>query len=101
MSLCGGALIPLQRSALGDLPAVDAVASNSTLYRQSGTSKVNYSLGVSRFFDVRGVVFLDHLDAGPAVFGDLIDVGPFHQAHTDVGVPQAVGRAAVAVTVEF
>ena len=38
--------------------------------------------------DVRRVILLDHLDAGAAVFGDLVDVGTSHQAQTDVCVPQ-------------
>ena len=38
--------------------------------------------GVKVGLDMRCVVFLDHLDAGAAVFGDLIDVGAFHQAET-------------------
>ena len=37
--------------------------------------------------DVRGVVFLDHLDACPAVLRHLIDVCAFHEPHADVGVP--------------
>ncbi len=56
--------------------------------------------GVKIGLDVRGVVFLDHLDAGAAVFGDLVDVGAFHQAQTDVRVPQAVGRSRPAFAVE-
>ena len=42
---------------------------------------------------MHGVEFLDHLDAGAAVFGDLVDIGALHQAQADVGVPKAVGRA--------
>src|SRR5260370_41863517 len=49
---------------------------------------------------MRSVIFLDHLDAGAAVFGDLVDVGPFHQAQTDVGMTQAVGRTRPAFAVE-
>ena len=41
--------------------------------------------------DVRRAIFLDHLDAGAAVLRDLADIGPFHQAQTDVCVPQAIG----------
>jgi hypothetical protein len=40
-------------------------------------------------FDVRGVEFFDHLDAGAAVLGNLIYVRAFHQAEADVRVPQA------------
>ena len=46
-----------------------------------------------------GIVLFDHLNAGAAVFGDLVNVGPFHQAHADIGVTQAVGRAGFAVAV--
>ena len=48
-----------------------------------------------------GVKLLDHLDAGAAVFGDLIDVGAFHEVHTDVGMAKAVGHAPVPVAVEL
>src|SRR5208282_4129408 len=56
---------------------------------------------VERVLDVSGVEFLDHLDAGAAVLGDLIDVGAFHEAHTYVGVSQAVGCAPVPVAIEL
>jgi len=32
---------------------------------------------------MRGVVPLDHLDAGAAVFRDLVDVRAFHEAQAD------------------
>lgn len=35
-------------------------------------------------------LLLDHLHAGPAVLGDLINVGALHQAEADVAVPEAV-----------
>ena len=47
------------------------------------------------------VKFLDHFNACAAVFCDLIDVRPFHQAQTDVGVPKAVGCATVSIPVKF
>jgi hypothetical protein len=50
--------------------------------------------------DVRHLIFLDHLDAGTAVFGDLVDVGPFHKAQTDVSVPQAVSRSRPSFTID-
>src|SRR5580658_2640107 len=56
--------------------------------------------GVKVGLDVRRVIFLDHLDAGPAVFGDLVDVGAFHQAETYICVPQAVSRSRQAFAVE-
>jgi hypothetical protein len=45
------------------------------------------------------IVFLDHLDAGTAVFGDLIDIGTFEQAQADVSMAQAVSRARASVAV--
>jgi hypothetical protein len=39
---------------------------------------------------VRWVVFLDHLETGAAVLGDLVDVGALHQAQADVCMPQTV-----------
>jgi hypothetical protein len=46
------------------------------------------------------IIFLNHLDAGAAVFGDLVDVGGFHQTETDVGVPETEGRPGPAFTIE-
>src|SRR5262249_9432331 len=45
--------------------------------------------------------FFDHLDAGAAVLGDLIDVGAFHEAHADVCVSRAISRASVAIAGEL
>jgi hypothetical protein len=45
---------------------------------------------IERVLDVRRVEFLDHLDAGAAVLGDLVDVGAFHETHADIGVAKAV-----------
>ena len=56
--------------------------------------------GIQGVFEMERVVFLDHLDPSPAVFGDLVDVRPFHQPQADIGVAQAVGRPAVAFAVE-
>jgi hypothetical protein len=56
--------------------------------------------GVKVCLDVRRVIFLDHLDAGAAVFGDLVDVGTFHQAETYICVPQTVSRSRSAFTIE-
>src|SRR5580704_1916163 len=50
-------------------------------------------------FDVCSVEFLDHLDASPAVLGNLIDVSSLHQTKADVGMPQAVARSQIAVAV--
>ena len=57
--------------------------------------------GVEHVLDVRGVEFLDHLHAGAAVLGDLINVRPLHQSQADIGMPQAVGGPALALAVEF
>lgn len=48
-----------------------------------------------------GIEFLDHLDAGAAVLGQRVNVGPLHQAHANVCVPEAVGGSLVAVAIEF
>jgi len=51
-----------------------------------GPHDINCS-GVERSLDVRRIVFLDHLDARAAIFGDLVDVGALHQAEADVCMP--------------
>ena len=45
------------------------------------------------------VVFLNHLHARPTVLGDLIDVGTFEQAQTNIGVAQAIGRSRPTIAV--
>ena len=50
---------------------------------------------------MRGVEFLDHLDAGAAVLSNLIDVRSLHEPYADVGVAQAVGRATIAVAIKL
>jgi len=57
--------------------------------------------GVDRVLDVSGIVLLDHLDTGPAILRDLIDIRPFHQAQADIGVTQAVGGTGLPVAIEF
>jgi len=57
--------------------------------------------GIQRVLDVGGIMLLDHLDAGPAVLCDLIDIRPLHQAQTYISVPQAIGRARPAIAVEL
>jgi hypothetical protein len=39
---------------------------------------------------MQGIVLFDHLDAGAAVFGDLVNVRPFHKAEADVGVAKGI-----------
>src|SRR5271157_442851 len=56
--------------------------------------------GVKLRLNMRRVILLDHLDAGAAVFGDLVDVGAFHQAQADIRVPQAGGCSRPAFTIE-
>ena len=53
--------------------------------------------GVELGLDMGCVVFLDHLDAGAAVFCDLIDVRAFHEAHANICMAQAVSGAPVPV----
>jgi len=50
---------------------------------------------------MRRVIFFDHLHAGPTILGDLIDVGAFHEAHADIGVPQAIGRAPLFIAIKL
>ena len=47
------------------------------------------------------VIFFDHLYAGPAVLGDLINVCAFKKAQTNVGVAKAVGRARIIVAIKL
>ena len=46
-------------------------------------------------------MLLDHLDAGPAVLGNLIDVSVFEKAEAYVAVAQAISRARFAVAVKL
>ena len=57
--------------------------------------------GVERVLEVRSVELLDHLDARAAVLRDLVDVGAFEEAEADVGVPEAVCGALVAVAIDL
>tara|TARA_E500000318_G_scaffold107742_1_gene117463 strand:+ start:343 stop:624 length:282 start_codon:yes stop_codon:yes gene_type:complete len=50
-------------------------------------SKAIHSLRPYRRANVRSIELLDHLDAGSAVLGDLIDVCAFHEAEADIGMP--------------
>src|ERR1035437_9210004 len=45
--------------------------------------------GVEAVLEVGSGVFFDHLNAGAAVLGDLINVRALHQTQADVGVPPA------------
>ena len=56
---------------------------------------------VQPILNVSGVELLNHLDAGAAVVGDLMNVRPLHQPHRYVCVSEAVGGATLAVTIEF
>ena len=47
------------------------------------------------------VIFLDHLDAGAAVLGDLINISAFEQSEADIGMPQTVTGADMPIAVEF
>ena len=57
--------------------------------------------GIEGVLEMDGIVLFNHLDGCAAVLGDLIDVGPLHEAHTYVCVPEAVGGAGFAVAVQF
>ncbi len=59
------------------------------------------SRGIQRVFEVRGIEFLDHLNAGPAVFGYLVNVRAFHQPEADIGMAEAVGRSDISIPVFF
>jgi hypothetical protein len=48
---------------------------------------------------MRGIVFLDHLDGGAAVLCDLVDIGAFHEAQTDVGMSETVSGSRLTVAV--
>lgn len=50
---------------------------------------------------MRRIVLFDHLDRRAAVLGDLVDVRTFHEPEADIGMPQAIGRAPIAVAVEL
>lgn len=47
------------------------------------------------------VIFLDHLDTGPAVLGDLINISAVEQSKADIGMPQTVTGADMSISVEF
>ena len=56
---------------------------------------------IERILEMDRIVLLDHLNAGAAVLGYLVDIGTFHEAHADIGIAQAVSRARLAVSVIF
>ena len=47
------------------------------------------------------VIFLDHLDTGAAVLGNLINIRAFEQSKTDIGMPQTVTGTDMSIAVEF
>lgn len=51
--------------------------------------------------DVRGIVFLDHLDAGAAITGDGIHVRPLHQAETNIGMAKRISGARLTIAIEL
>ncbi len=65
-----------------------------------GPSHVNRRR-IECILNVGSIEFFDHFHAGPAIFSDLIDVGSFHQAHTNIGMSQAIGRPSVSRTVKL
>jgi len=46
-------------------------------------------------------MLLNHLDAGAAILGDLVNVGALHEPQANVRMPETVCGATVAVAVEF
>ncbi len=56
---------------------------------------------IERVLDVGCIEFLGHLNAGAAVFGDLINVCAFHKPHTDISVSKAIGRTSLSIPVEL
>jgi len=56
--------------------------------------------GIKIGFDVGGVVLLDHLHAGAAIFSDLVDISAFHQAQADICVSEAVSGSRAAFAIE-
>lgn len=58
-------------------------------------------LGIQRVLEMHGVVLLDHLYACPAVLGDLVDVGTFHQAEADIGMAETIRGPLVTFTVSL
>ena len=47
------------------------------------------------------VILLDHLHTRTAVLGNLINISAFEQSKADIGMPQAVAGADMAIAVEF
>ena len=48
-----------------------------------------------------GIELLDHLHAGAAILGDLINVGALHKTHANICVAKAVGRPRIVVPVKL
>jgi hypothetical protein len=102
-----GFLLPLERSvsALAEFPIRSdrvLVAAFAALAFPLNSAFPNMDGGcVEHRLDVGCVKFLDHLDAGAAVPGDLVDVRALHEAEADIGVPEAIARAHIAIAVEL
>ena len=58
---------------------------------------------VDHVLQVRRIELLNHFDGSPAVLGNLVDVGTFKQAQTNIGVAQTIrsSRPTVAVSAEL
>src|SRR4029079_19524013 len=69
-------------------------------FRRLGASHID-DRGIHHVLDVGGVELLDHLNAGTAILGDLINVGALHQAQADIGVPQTVEGPALAFAINL
>ena len=57
--------------------------------------------GVQHILDMRRIKFLDHLDAGAAVFGQGVDVCSIDQSKADVGVAKGVKCSDLPLTIEL
>ena len=55
--------------------------------------------GIQRVFKMSGVELLDHIHASPAVFGDLVNIGSFHEPKADIGMTKAVSRSDISIPV--
>src|SRR5580700_4657647 len=82
------------------LIAVSFFGGNIWLSRRPWTHDIDGG-GIERVLDVSGVEFLDHLNAGTAVLGNLVDVSALRQAHANVGMAEAVSRPFIAVAIKF
>jgi len=46
-------------------------------------------------------MLFNHLNRGPTILGDLINISAFHKAHTDIGMSKTVKRSRLTIPVKF